>query len=272
MRLALLGSGSSGNVAFVESGGSRPDERPTRILVDAGLSATTIRERLAALDGAPRLDDIDALFVTHEHSDHVGCARDLGPPVFAPGSTLNKKGISGTRVLADRPVQVGRLTIEPVMLIHDAAETVGYVVSDGTHRVGILTDCGQADRRIARSYAGCDVLVLEANHDPTLLMDGPYPISIQRRVRGPRGHLSNQQSSEMLRLILEQGEHPQMVIAAHVSQKNNRAELVEQFLRPLLRPDTHFVIATSAGAPEVRLPLVARRARQLSLFTAMSIG
>ena len=271
MRLALLGSGSSGNVAYVESS-ARETDSPTRILIDAGLSPTAIQARLAALSGAPTVAAIDALFVTHEHSDHVGCAAQLQRPTFAPASTLNKKGLVGTRVLPGDRIPVGCLVVEAVQLLHDAAETVGYVVSDGIYRVGILTDCGEPEMSVARAYAGCDVLVLEANHDPKLLMDGPYPPSIQRRVRGRRGHLSNHQSSELLRMILDCGPPPQMLVAAHVSQKNNRADLVEAALLPLLGPETRFVIATSAGAPEVRLPLPLRRPRQLGLFTSLTVS
>jgi phosphoribosyl 1,2-cyclic phosphodiesterase len=153
-----------------------------------------------------------------------------------------------------------------VLLPHDAEETIGYVLSDGRHRVGVLTDCGMPDERVARGYAGCDVLVLEANHDPLLLMDGPYPPSLQRRVRGPRGHLSNQQSAKMLEMILSHGSPPSLVIAAHLSQKNNRPELVEQTLRPLLPRGTQLWLTTSAGAPEARLPLPFGPARQLGLF------
>ncbi|MEO6954745.1 MAG: MBL fold metallo-hydrolase [Polyangia bacterium] len=262
MRLAILGSGSSGNVALVESGG-------TRVLVDAGLSVAAITKRLDAVGVA--LEEIDALLVTHEHSDHVGCAATLGRPIHAPGATLLKKRLVGTRVLAGRRFVIGALTVDPVMLIHDADETVGYVFSDGRHRIGILTDCGQADAQIARSYAGCDVLVLEANHDPRMLVLGPYPPSLQRRVRGPRGHLSNEQSASMLQLILAAGAAPSLVIAAHISQKNNHDELVREALQPHLPSHVPLVLATPAGSPEVRLPLPGARPRQLALFDRQAL-
>ena len=257
MRLAILGSGSSGNVALVESGA-------TRVLVDAGLSVANIEKRLAGVGVG--LEQIDALLVTHEHSDHVGCAATLGRPIYAPGATLLKKRLEGTRVLAGRRFSIGALTVDPVMLIHDADETVGYVFSDGRHRIGILTDCGQADASIARGYAGCDVLVLEANHDPRMLVLGPYPPSLQRRVRGPRGHLSNEQSASMLQMILAAGPAPSIVVAAHISQKNNREELVRRALEPLLPSHVPLVLATPAGSPELRLPLPGARPRQLALF------
>jgi phosphoribosyl 1,2-cyclic phosphodiesterase len=266
VRIAIFGSGSSGNVAFVEAGGVGEAARPTRVLVDAGLSELQIRQRLGALEGAPALEDIDAILITHEHSDHCGSAASLERPLYAPAAVRRARELDATRVLAGVAFTVGALRVEPVMLPHDADETVGYVLGDGRHRVGILTDCGAPDERVARAYAGCDVLVLEANHDPILLMDGPYPPSLQRRVRGPRGHLSNAQSAQLLSLILAAGPAPSLVIAAHISQKNNRPELVEQALRPRLPRGTQLWLATPAGAPALRLPLPFGPARQLGLF------
>jgi len=231
-------------------------DSPTRILIDAGLSPTAIGKRLAALESPLTISEIDALLVTHEHSDHVGCAKKLGPPIYAPGPTLNARGLEGTRVRAGERFSIGALQIEPVLMLHDADETVGYVVSDGRHKIGILTDCGEPDARTAQAYAGCDVLVLEANHDLELLARGPYPPSIQRRVRGRRGHLSNEQSAELLAMILAAGPAPQAIVAAHVSQKNNRPDLVERALRPLVPVGVRFLQATPLGAPELRLPLV----------------
>ena len=266
MRIAILGSGSSGNVAFVESGATADLARPTRVLVDAGLSEKATRERLAALDGGPQLEEIDAVLVTHGHADHAAHASALERPIFAPAAARRSRGLEATRVLAGVSFAVGALTITPVLLPHDAEETVGYVLADHRHRVGILTDCGRPDEDVARAYAGCDVLVLEANHDPMLLMDGPYPPSLQRRVRGPRGHLSNAQSAQMLRMILDYGAAPALVIAAHLSRKNNRPELVERALRPCLPRGTRLWLTTPVGAPMACLPLPFGPARQLGLF------
>ncbi len=259
MRLAILGSGFTGNVALVEAtaeGATGAGVPTTRLLIDAGLSRRLIEERLAALSPPVALEDIDAVLITHEHSDHVGCVDKLGRPIYAPGATLRKKGISGTRVLAGQVFRIGALSITPVLLPHDAEETVGYVFSNGIHRLGILTDCGEPEDPVARAYAGLDLLVLEANHDRKLLAFGPYPPSLQRRVRGPRGHLSNEQSATLLAKILALGAPPQLVIAAHRSLKNNRPELVESALRPLIPEAGRLVLAEPTGAAEVRLPLL----------------
>jgi phosphoribosyl 1,2-cyclic phosphodiesterase len=259
VRISILGSGSSGNCALVESGA-------TRVLVDAGLSRKTLEKRLAQLPDALAAASIDAVLVTHEHSDHVGSAGDLERPVFAPGATLNARGIEGTRVLADQRFTIGALAIHPVPLLHDADETVGYVLSDGRHRVGILTDNGEPADYLARAYAGCDVLVLEANHDPRMLLDGPYPPSLQRRVRGKRGHLSNAQAAQLLGMILAAGPAPRVIVAAHVSQRNNCAARVDQALRPAIPAGTRFLHATPLGAPCLRLPLPSAPG-QLALFS-----
>jgi phosphoribosyl 1,2-cyclic phosphodiesterase len=276
LRVAILGSGSSGNVAFVESSATiaaRAGVRPTRVLVDAGLSAAMTERRLATLSGAPALEDIDAVLITHEHRDHAGSAAELKRPLWAPAATARSRSLEAARVLAGRGFDIGALRITPVLLPHDADETVGYVLFDGEHRVGILTDCGAPQPDVAAAYAGCDLLVLEANHDPLLLMDGPYPPSLPRRVRGPRGHMSNTQSAELLRLILSLGPPPQVFVAAHVSQKNNHPHLVERALRPLLPTTTEFLIAAPAGLPELVLTRVRpRKAEQLTLALSSGSG
>ncbi len=268
MRLAILGSGSTGNVALVEAlpAGGAPGAGPTRILVDAGLSKSAIIDRLAALTPPVSLDQLDALLITHDHSDHAGCARKLGLPIFAPGATLRRRELEGTRVLPGQGFSIGAIGVMPVLLPHDAAETVGYVLSDGRHRIGILTDCGDPEDAVAHAYAGLDVLVLEANHDLRMLAFGPYPISIQRRVRGARGHLSNEQSATLLQKILGLGRAPALVIAAHRSLKNNTEALVEAALCPHLPSGTRFAHAGPAGAVVVDLPLP-RAGEQLSLLS-----
>jgi phosphoribosyl 1,2-cyclic phosphodiesterase len=224
LRLSLLGSGSSGNVAYVEAGG-------TRLLVDAGLTRAEIEVRLRRLDGGLTLGDIDAVLVTHDHHDHVGCAGSLGRPLYATAGTRRAAGLDGAeRVLAGQHFTVGAIEVLPVLLPHDADDTVGYVLSSGGARVGILTDCGHDAPEVAVAYAGCDVLVIEANHDATMLRYGPYPPSLKRRVGGRRGHLSNEQAASLVRQICQLGPAPKLVIAAHISQANNRPQLAKSAL------------------------------------------
>jgi phosphoribosyl 1,2-cyclic phosphodiesterase len=244
MRLSLLGSGSSGNVAYVEAGN-------TRVLVDAGLSKAEIERRLQKLpaDAAVGLDRIDAVLVTHDHSDHGGFAATLGRPLYATAGTRQALALEATRVLSGDTFTVGALTVTPVLLPHDAVETVGYVLSDGASKVGILTDCGHDAPEVAAAYAGCDLLVLECNHDVTMLRYGPYPPSLKRRVGGRLGHLSNEQAASLLKMMLQAGPAPKLVIAAHLSQANNRPQLAKSALDRVLGRGGRVIVATGRGTP-----------------------
>jgi phosphoribosyl 1,2-cyclic phosphodiesterase len=242
MRFSLLGSGSSGNVAYIEAGG-------TRVLVDAGLSKAEIDRRLQKLpsNAATSVEEIDAVLVTHDHSDHGGHAAALGRPLYATAGTKQALSLDATRVLAGEPFTVGALRVTPVLLPHDAVETVGYVVGDGSSKIGILTDCGHDAPEVAQAYAGCDVLVLECNHDVTMLRYGPYPPSLKRRVGGRLGHLSNEQAASLLKMMLQAGPAPKLVIAAHLSLANNRAQLAKSSLDRVLGRGGRVLVATSRG-------------------------
>jgi phosphoribosyl 1,2-cyclic phosphodiesterase len=244
MRFSLLGSGSSGNVAYIES-------RGTRVLVDAGLCRAEIDRRLQKLPSshATSVAAIDAVLITHDHNDHGGFAATIGRPLFATAGTRLALAVEATLVRAGEPFPVGALTVHPVLLPHDAVETVGYVVSDGEARVGVLTDCGHDDPNVAKGFAGCDLLVLEANYDDTMLRYGPYPPSLKRRVGGRLGHLSNEQSASLLEMIIAHGRPPKLVIAAHLSQANNRPALAKKALDPVLGKSGRVIVANGRGTP-----------------------
>jgi len=244
VRLSLLGSGSSGNVAFVEAQG--PDAGVTRVLVDAGLSRAETESRLGRIDASLTLSQIDAVLITHDHNDHAGHAKALGRPLRATAGTRRACGFDAELVRAGEPFTIGALTIKPVLLPHDADETVGYVLEGDGARVGVLTDCGHDAPEVAEGFAGCDVLVLETNHDATMLKHGPYPPSLKRRVGGRLGHLSNDQAASLLRQMLKHGPLPKLVLAAHVSQANNRPMLAKSALdRVLGRPGRVMVAAAT---------------------------
>jgi phosphoribosyl 1,2-cyclic phosphodiesterase len=244
--LTLLGSGSSGNVAYLAAMG-------TRVLVDAGLPKSEIEARLARVcdaDGPVALESIDAVLVTHQHGDHAGCAAQLGRPLWATAATQSACGLCANTVRAGQPFTVGALTITPVALPHDAEETVGYVIGDGRAKVGILTDCGHDAADVAVGYAGCDLLVLETNHDPSMLKWGSYPPTLKRRVGGRLGHLSNEQAASLLKQMCAHGPAPKLVIAAHLSQANNRPMLAKRALDRVLGRNGRVLIATQAfGSP-----------------------
>jgi len=228
MRFALLGSGSRGNGTVVSSGG-------TTVLIDCGFSAAETERRLARLGLAPR--DLAAVLVTHEHSDHAGgvarfCAKHQVPIRTAVGTRVAAALNGATTLRAGERCALGALEIEPVAVPHDAAEPLQFVIGDGARRVGVLTDLGHPAEGVAAGFAGCDALVLECNHDGVLLADGPYPGFLKARVGGDRGHLSNAQAGALLARV--RSDRLQHVIAAHLSETNNRPELARAALAAAL--------------------------------------
>jgi len=232
MKVCLLGSGSRGNAILVESG-------QTRILIDAGFSAREICRRLELVGVAP--ESIDALLITHEHSDHI---RGLGPlsrrfrmPVYIHSNVVG--------VLADTGVpqqvcefdegcgfEIGELSVQPVPLTHDAQSPVGFVVDSAAGKLGVATDLGIATRLVADRLRGCQSLVLESNHDEELLRDGPYPWKLKQRVRSKHGHLSNRDSGELLRQLLWPG--LEAVLLAHLSETNNHPDLARSIAADII--------------------------------------
>jgi phosphoribosyl 1,2-cyclic phosphodiesterase len=228
MRFCSLGSGSSGNATLIEAGDR---DKPTRVLVDCGFSLRELTLRLARRGVDVR--SIAAVFVTHEHGDHVGCARTLarrhGTPLWTSAGTWasldDDEPPPTLRTARDgEPIAVGALELQPFAVPHDAREPLQLTVSAGGRRLGLLTDIGATDATIAERLDGCDALLLECNHDRDLLANGPYPAFLKRRVGGDRGHLANDQAAALLRRCMHRG--LRHVVAAHLSVQNNRPELV----------------------------------------------
>jgi phosphoribosyl 1,2-cyclic phosphodiesterase len=222
----MLGSGSRGNATYVAC-----DD--TRILIDAGFSGRQLAGRLERIGIAP--DQVDAVVITHEHSDHTRgmgvWARRHGTPVYLTDATraacapLLKGGETVRRYEPGTPFEIGSLRIEPFLTVHDAADPVAVTVTGtacGT-RIGVATDLGRPTAGIRLSLAGCDFLILEANHDETLLRMGPYPASVQARIASSHGHLSNHAAASFVRELV----HPRLagVLLAHLSAECNRPEL-----------------------------------------------
>ncbi|HSH75233.1 MAG TPA: MBL fold metallo-hydrolase [Longimicrobiales bacterium] len=236
MKVAVLGSGSAGNSVLIWAG-------ETRILVDAGFSARSLGRRLELLGVDP--DSIGAIVVTHDHRDHT---RGMG--VFARRHATKLHMTPSTRAAcaelltgveeiveyrAGRPFSVGRLRVEPFLTVHDAVDPVGVAVIDERLelRLGIATDLGRPTAAIRHALSGCDLLVLEANHDEVLLHQGPYPPSVKRRIASSHGHLSNQAAARLATELL----HPRLagVVLAHLSAECNRAPLAEEVVGKALR-------------------------------------
>ena len=233
MRFASLGSGSEGNALVVQHGS-------TVVMMDCGFGLADTETRLARLGLKP--SDVSALVVTHEHSDHIGgvarFARKHKVKVWlthgtarhvAPESLLSELYgfIDPHAVFA-----VGDLEVRPYLVPHDASEPVQFVFSDGNTTLGVLTDTGCSTAHIEEMLSGVDALVLECNHDLDMLMSGPYPAGLKRRVSGKFGHLDNRTAAALLaQLDCSRLKH---IIAAHLSQQNNRPELAAQALSAVL--------------------------------------
>lgn len=245
IRFASLGSGSEGNGLIVECGNSR-------LLLDCGFSIAETVRRLARLGLTP--DALDAVLVTHEHDDHVGgaarFARRHDLPVYMSYGTWNAAGGHGNWgevVIIDShsPFTVGDIEVRPYPVPHDAREPTQFVFGDGSCTLGVLTDAGMSTPHIEQMLSGASALVLECNHDAAMLRDSAYPERLKARISGRLGHLDNGQAAGILAGI-DRG-RLQHVVAAHLSQKNNRPELAAEALAAAMGCASDWIgIATQA--------------------------
>ena len=238
IRFASLASGSKGNCLVAESG-------RTRVLLDCGLSPRETERRLARLGLVPA--DLASILITHEHDDHLGSAFEFAArhsvEVRLTHGTLRSAQESGKHDATVRvqpiesrdPISIGNLQIQPFTVPHDAREPVQFTFSDGALRLGVLTDIGTPTAHVVQVLSGCDALVLECNHALDLLWDSDYPRWLKERIAGPLGHLDNGASAELLGAI--DRSRLRHVIAAHLSQQNNRPELAQRALAKVLGCD-----------------------------------
>ena len=266
MQVSVLASGSKGNATLVAMNGAK-------ILVDAGISATRIKKALAKenLDAA----DLDAILVTHEHTDHVAGLATLAKwyriPVYSRRKTLASLPPQAQRAIAEAnglpldvllgtlsappservaeaparygtpdegplravsgPFRLAGLRITPIPVPHDAADPVGYRI-EGDGVATVCTDLGFVTQAAAAGLDGSDVLVLEANHDPTVLKNGRYPWPLKRRILGSRGHLANADAAWTIAHLKKK---PRAVFLAHLSQENNTPELAYATVSKILQ-------------------------------------
>lgn len=234
MKFSYLGSGSKGNAALVEAG-------DTLVMLDCGFSVAQAESRLERLSRSAQ--DIDAIVVTHEHSDHLGgvarFSRRHDIPVWMTSGTwaaARDKQIPHLHLFnSHQTFSVGNLTLRPMPVPHDAREPCQFVFDDGQHRLAILTDTGHITPHIEERLAQCDALVIEFNHDYGMLMLGPYPRKVKERVAGNLGHLNNCQAAEVIgRLTLSRLQH---LVAVHVSEVNNTQALAMGALSDVLGDD-----------------------------------
>lgn len=237
MRFCSLGSGSGGNSTLIEA--SQGITR-TRLLVDAGFSLRELVKRLARAGCEP--DEVDAVFITHEHGDHIGCAlafatRYRVPLIMSRGTwrAVGDEAFEPALLHLTRcgdALPLGDMELRPFSVPHDAHEPLQLVLDDGALRLGIVTDLGSAPADVSDALAGCQALLLECNHDEALLRGGPYHPALKKRILGSHGHLSNAAAADLLARCLHPGLG--LVAAAHLSEHNNTPELAQAALSDVL--------------------------------------
>ncbi|MHB8622527.1 MAG: MBL fold metallo-hydrolase [Sulfuricaulis sp.] len=235
-----MGSGSRGNAALVECGG-------TMLMLDSGFSA---RETVTRFERHDRNHDaLSAILITHEHGDHcrgiASCARRFGVPVWMTAGTysaLKNQFDETSDIRLINPHErfaIGDIEVQPFPVPHDAREPCQFTFSDGRTRFGFLTDIGSITSHVVDMLSDCDALVLECNHDARMLRDGPYPSSLKARIAGKDGHLDNGTAADLLSRIIS----PRLryVAAAHLSETNNTPALAQAALAQVMGCETQWI-------------------------------
>lgn len=234
VEICVLASGSKGNCTYVSDG-------TTRILIDAGISCKQIEERLSNIGVS--LSDINAVLVTHEHSDHIMGLRTLdkkyATPILANQKTatcvdvrLHINTIRWLKEGFDTGFKIGGIQITPFRISHDAVCPVGYTLTMDGKKVSFVTDLGYVTQGVYNTIKGSDIVVLESNHDLKMLSSGRYPLELQARIRGNSGHLSNNQSAELALALVKSG--TRNIFLAHLSEENNTPELAYTVMKTAL--------------------------------------
>jgi phosphoribosyl 1,2-cyclic phosphodiesterase len=248
MRFASIGSGSAGNGLVVE-------QDNTRLLLDCGFGLRDSIERLARINLQP--EQLTGILITHEHEDHAGgvfkLAKKYDLTVWMTHGThrmlersMPNEGVSVNVIDSHTDFQINDIYITPFPVPHDAREPVQYVFSNGDKKLGILTDTGCSTPHIESMLSGCHALVLECNHDLDMLMNGPYPHSLKQRVSSRLGHLDNQSAAKITARIDKS--NLQHIVAAHLSEKNNRVELAVAALSEALSCEKDWIGVASQEA------------------------
>lgn len=237
-----ISSGSSGNCTYISTGG-------TRILIDAGISGKKIQEGLETLgvDGG----SLDALFITHEHVDHIKGAgilsRRFDIPIFATQDTWEAmEGSLGTIARHNRKIiysgencVINDMCVKPFSIPHDAADPVGYSVFADNIKMTLATDLGHITEEIRENITGSDVLLLEANHDLEMLRNGPYTWALKKRIMGDFGHISNIAAGELLASVMN--ERLKHVFLGHLSAENNTPHLAYDTVEAILNNNNIYI-------------------------------
>lgn len=233
LKFCSLYSGSSGNCQYIKT-------QNATILVDAGLSGKRIQQEIAKIGEDP--NKIDAIFITHEHVDHIQGAgimsRRLNIPIYANEKTWEAMSpcignIKSHNIkILDDCTQIGDLTIKPFDISHDAAHPVGFNIFYKNKKISLVTDTGRANGTIITSIADSDLLLVESNHDEDMVIIGPYPWPLKRRVLGEYGHMSNEAAGRLIAEVIRKG--TEIVLLGHLSRENNFPELAYKTVESIL--------------------------------------
>ena len=241
MKVCTLASGSSGNSLIIQT-------ESTKILVDAGISLRQIIYRLRRLD--LEISDIDAVIVTHEHTDHAVGVPSTDLPTFISSETLNlwKDKVKNLKVFeTGSSFFLNDMLITPFSVPHDALDPVGFTIEEDNKKFGIVTDIGSVTALVIERLKGSNILVIEFNHDDKILQEGPYPWELKQRIKSRLGHLSNSQAARLLfRLLHDELYH---VVLAHLSETNNRHDVAMRSAKSVLEKN---------GASETKLSIAPR--------------
>ena len=230
LKYCSLFSGSSGNSLFVQSDQSK-------LLIDCGASGKKICEALASINSS--IEDIDAILITHEHSDHVQSlgllSKKYNIPIYINEETFNalsnaqKEKISEDKInffINDKEFYFNDLTIKPFSIPHDAANPCGYNIHNGKRKISIATDLGHINDSILNNLKNSSFILLESNYDPSILQVSKYPYSLKERIKGPKGHLSNETAGKLISAL--SSNELKEVMLGHLSKENNFPELAYQ--------------------------------------------
>lgn len=242
MRFASLGSGSEGNALVVEC-------KQSRVLLDCGFNLKHTLQRLNSL--GLRADQLSGILLTHEHEDHASGAIKLaskfdlsiwlthGSYVMLHRHLPNQHNIQFNIIDPHHAFGIGDIEVQPYPVPHDAREPVQFTFSDGHFKLGVLTDTGSSTPHIENRLSGCHALVLECNHDLTMLQNGAYPWALKKRISSRLGHLDNNAAADLLsRLDNAKLQH---LIAAHLSASNNTPSLAQAALSRILGCESNWI-------------------------------
>ncbi len=239
LRFKSLGSGSSGNATLVEA---TEGIHTTRVLIDCGLKLRDLETRL--IQAGTSAQELDAIFITHEHGDHIGCAYGLlkrkpMPIWMSQGTWLaiqnpqwNSMRPWIRRTRDSETISINNLQLTPFTVPHDAREPLQLQCSDGDRRLGVVTDLGHVTQHVVQALQLCHAIMIETNHDLDMLANSSYPHFLKHRIGGDWGHLNNKDSADLLQRIAHQ--QLRHVVAAHLSERNNSPELARRCLSKAL--------------------------------------